>query len=115
MRVAYGTDPRIVLEMLTDIANKNSHVLAYPPPQALFHGFGENALNFELTFWAAQAVWFELKSEIGLTVLDALRKAGIEIPYPQRDLHVRSIDSSGKDETSSDPDAAAIKKTVAIR
>ena len=115
VRVAYGTDPKVVLGMLTDIANKNSHVLTYPPPQALFHGFGENALNFELTFWAAQAVWFELKSEIGLTVLDALRKAGIEIPYPQRDLHVRSIDSGGKEKTSSDPDAEAIKKTVAIR
>lgn len=115
VRVAYGADPKVVLDLLTDIANKNSHVLTYPPPQALFHGFGENALNFELTFWAAQAVWFELKSEIGLTVLDALRKAGIEIPYPQRDLHVRSIDSGGREVTPSDPDAEAIKKTVAIR
>lgn len=115
VRVAYGTDPRVVLEMLTDIANKNSHVLTYPPPQALFHGFGENALNFELTFWAAQAVWFDLKSEVGLTVLDALRKAGIEIPFPQRDLHVRSIDSAGQEKSAPDPDASATKKTVAIR
>lgn len=113
--VAYGSDPETVLALLTGIANKNSKVLAYPPPQALFHGFGENALNFELTFWAAQSVWFDLKSEIGMAVLRALRNSGIEIPYPQRDLHVRSIEPGGQQQSPADPDAEAIKKTVAIR
>ena len=113
--VGYSSDPEMVLQLLTDIANKNSRVLASPPPQASFVGFGENALNFELTFWAAQAVWWELKSEIGLAVLRALRKAGIEIPYPQRDLHVRSIDSDGKEEPTANPDTQGIKRPVPIR
>jgi potassium efflux system protein len=114
VQIAYGADPETVLQLLTDIANNNSKVLTYPPPQALFHGFGENALNFELTFWAAQAVWFELKSEIGLAVLHALRNAGIEIPYPQRELHVRSIESAGKQQSPAHPDAESIKKRMAI-
>jgi len=91
--VSYGANPEVVLELLTEIANRNDRVLTYPPPQTMFLGFGENALNFELTFWAPQSIWFELKSEIGLTVFRSLRKAGIEIPFPQRDLHLRNLDS----------------------
>jgi small-conductance mechanosensitive channel len=56
-------------------------------------GFGDSALNFELRFWAAQDVWFELKSEVGVAVFRSLREAGIEIPFPQRDLHLRSLDA----------------------
>jgi potassium efflux system protein len=112
--VSYSSDPEVVLQLLIDIANKNSRVLAHPPAQASFVGFGENALNFELTFWAAQAVWWELKSEIGLSVLRALRQAGIEIPYPQRELHLRSLDSH-VEKHSPDPDSQSIKKPVPIR
>lgn len=112
--VAYGTDPQVVLNILTEIAVKNPHVLAYPPPQTVFLGFGENALNFELSFWAAQSVWFELKSEIGLAVLQALRRAGIEIPYPQRDLHVRILQSLNKEEDSAAPKSATGKKVVGL-
>jgi small-conductance mechanosensitive channel len=112
--VAYGTDPQVVLKMLTEIAMKNPHVLAYPPPQTMFLGFGDNALSFELTFWAAQSMWFELKSEIGLAVLRALRQAKIEIPYPQRDLHVRILQSLNKEEDSAISESAAGKKVVGL-
>jgi potassium-dependent mechanosensitive channel len=112
--VSYGTDPKLVLDMLTEIAVKNPHVLAYPPPQTVFLGFGENALNFELTFWAAQSVWFELKSAVGLAVLQALRQAGIEIPYPQRDLHVRILQSLDKDESGAVSESAVSKKVVGL-
>ncbi len=112
--VSYGTDPKVVLHILTEIAVKNPHVLAYPPPQTVFLGLGENALNFELTFWAAQSVWFELKSEIGMAVLQALREAGIEIPYPQRDLHVRILQSLDKEQNAAVSESAASKKVVGL-
>ena len=49
----------------------------------------------ELRFWSAeQATWFQLQSEVAIAVAKALRKAGIEIPFPQRDLHVRSVDTA---------------------
>jgi small-conductance mechanosensitive channel len=111
--VAYGTDPQVVLKMLTEIAVKNPHVLTYPPPQTMFLGFGDNALSFELTFWAAQSMWFELKSEIGLAVLRTLRQAKIEIPYPQRDLHVRILQSL-KEEDPAISESAAGKKVVGL-
>jgi small-conductance mechanosensitive channel len=60
---------------------------------AFFMGFGDSALNFELRFWSArQDIWFQLKSEVTIGVSKALREAGIEIPFPQRDLHLRSVD-----------------------
>jgi len=92
--VSYGADPELALKILIDVASSNPRVLKDPKPEASFMGFGESALNFELRFWASQDVWFDLKSEIGLDVLRALRKAGIEIPYPQRDLHVRNVEQN---------------------
>ena len=91
--VSYGTDPELVLKLLIKVATSNSRVLSYPPPESIFMGFGDSALNFELRFWAAQNVWFELKSEAGIAVFRSLREAGIEIPFPQRDLHLRSLDA----------------------
>jgi small-conductance mechanosensitive channel len=93
--VAYGTDPERVLKLLVDVANSHPGVLRVRPPTAFFLGFGESALNFELRFWAAQQeMWFQLRSDVTVDVSKALRQAGIEIPYPQRDLHLRSIDVS---------------------
>ncbi|HET9164666.1 MAG TPA: hypothetical protein VFP11_01625, partial [Candidatus Angelobacter sp.] len=70
--------------------------------------------NVELRFWAAQSVWFELKSQISMAILESFRNAGIEIPYPQRDLRVRSIDSLAKEELPPVSNAPIIKKTVAL-
>jgi potassium efflux system protein len=98
--ISYGTDPQLALRLLTEIATSNPQVLHYPQPEALFLGFGESALNFELRFWAAQSTWFELKSQIGLAILQSFRQAGIDIPYPQRDLHVRSVESPIKEDVS---------------
>jgi len=114
VRVSYGTDPALALKLLMEIATSNPHVLAHPRPETLFLGFGESALNVELRFWAAQSVWFELKSQISMAILESFRNAGIEIPYPQRDLRVRSIDSPAKEELSSVSNAPIIKKTVAL-
>ena len=95
--VAYGTDPEPVLKLLVEVAESNPGVMRYPRPTAFFLGFGDSALNFELRFWSTQETWFGLKSEVAVGVAKALREAGIEIPFPQRDLHVRSIDVSVKE------------------
>jgi len=93
VRVAYGTDPECVLKLLVEVAETNPGVLRQRPPLAYFLGFGDSALNFELRFWSAeQATWFQLQSEVAIAVAKALQKAGIEIPFPQQDLHVRSFD-----------------------
>ncbi|HEY2547775.1 MAG TPA: mechanosensitive ion channel domain-containing protein [Candidatus Acidoferrum sp.] len=91
--VAYGTDPEQVIKLLVGVAESHPGVLLQRPPAAFFRGFGESALNFELRFWSAQQdTWLHLLSDVTVAVAKALRVAGIEIPFPQRDLHVRSVD-----------------------
>jgi potassium efflux system protein len=95
IRVAYGTDPERVIKLLVGVAESYPGVLLERPPMAFFMGFGESSLNFELRFWSAwQDTWFQLQSDVTVAVAKALREAGIEIPFPQRDLHVRSIDGA---------------------
>jgi potassium-dependent mechanosensitive channel len=90
--VAYGTDPERVIKLLVEVAQSHPGVLLARPPMAFFLGFGESALRFELRFWSDQQdTWFQLQSDVTVAVAKAIKEAGIEIPFPQRDLHVRSI------------------------
>jgi small-conductance mechanosensitive channel len=101
--VAYGTDPNIVLKILLDAANKHESVLTDPQPAAYFKGFGESSLDFELQFWVMQdSNWVRVRSDIAMTVMKRLEEAGIEIPFPQRDLHLRSVDEAAAVQGSAD-------------
>jgi small-conductance mechanosensitive channel len=90
--VAYGTDPHRVLALLEEVARSTPSVLNDPPPMAVFVGFGASSLDFLVRAWISD--YFEsvvTKSTLTLRVNDALKEAGIEIPFPQHDLHVRSV------------------------
>jgi small-conductance mechanosensitive channel len=90
--VKYGTDPKSVLELLVRAARSHEEVLEFPEPRALFRGFGESSLDFSVRFWTAGAEdWLRISSDVTVAINDALKEAGIEIPFPQRDLHVRSL------------------------
>ncbi len=91
--VAYGTDPNRVIELLEETAKGAPGVLPAPAPVAFFLGFGDSALQFEVRFWAPdQDAHIPLKSRVAVAINDALNAAAIEIPFPQRDLRVRSVD-----------------------
>jgi potassium efflux system protein len=93
--VAYGTDPERVIKLLVGVAQSHPGVLLERPPMAFFMGFGESALKFELRFWSdRQDAWFQLQSDVTVAVAKAIEEAGIDIPFPQRDLHLRSIGAS---------------------
>ena len=88
--VAYGSAPEKVLELLLAVAHAHPGVLAQPPPEALFMGFGESALNFELHAWTGRFnQWALIRSELGVAVYAALRDVGLEIPFPQREVRLR--------------------------
>jgi small-conductance mechanosensitive channel len=88
--VAYGTPPGEVLELLRAVAAAHPQVLAHPAPTALFLGFGESAMNFALYAWTAHFDrWAEIRSDLNVAVYAALQKAGIEIPFPQHEVHLR--------------------------
>lgn len=87
--VAYGTDPEEVLAMLRRIAGGHPFVLEQPAPVALFTGFGDNALTFQLFCWTDRFDrWGGTRSELAVAINKALAEAGIEIPFPQRDMRV---------------------------
>ncbi len=89
--VAYGTDPEIVLELIKKVAAEHPNVLKIPAPWALFDGFGDSSLNFRIRIWTTMDTGLSTKSEVTVAVYDALSDAGIEIPFPQRDLHIKSL------------------------
>jgi len=93
--VAYGTDPHRVMEILKSVAVAHPEVLKYPEPSVVFLEFGQSSLNFRLMFWAATFDdFFRIRSEIHVAVNDALKEAGVTIPFPQRDLHVKGLPES---------------------
>lgn len=91
--VSYGSDPAKVREILMASARSHPDVLHDPPPDVLFVGFGDSALNFELRVWTIRQVQTPrvLASDLYFTVFGAFKQEGIEIPFPQRDLHLRSV------------------------
>jgi small-conductance mechanosensitive channel len=96
--VAYGTDPERMLEILRDVAEENRTVLDDPAPEAVFKGFGPSALDFALSCWIPRfEEGFSVRSALAIAICRKLREAGIEIPFPQQDLHLRSVDAPARD------------------
>ena len=88
--VAYGNDPEQVIALLEGVAAGQPDVLKEPGPQALFLGFGPSSLDFVLRVWTAR---YDLagvvRSRLLVALHGALRDAGIEIPFPQQEVHLR--------------------------
>ena len=96
--VKYGTDPRKVLQILRNIADKHEEVLNDPEPLCVFSAHGESSLDFRLLCWIPDAnKRLLIASDLTVEVNEALKKAGIEIPFPQRDLHLRSVEGNVMD------------------
>jgi len=88
--IAYGSDPAQVLKLLEGAAANVTEVQKAPPPRALFVGFGDSSLDFRLFAWVESIdIGLQAQNSLRMAVLRALDEAGIEIPFPQRDLHIR--------------------------
>jgi small-conductance mechanosensitive channel len=90
--VAYGSDPARVIGLLTDVALAHPLVRGNPKPFALFLGFGESSLNFTVRAWTDSLDWPMVRSDVALAIHAAFKESGIEIPFPQRELRLRSGD-----------------------
>lgn len=90
--VAYGSDIDHVIATLEQVAADNPEVCETPAARVRFRTFGESSLDFELLCWIARPVdRGRLKHELNCAVYKAFAANSIEIPYPQRDLHVRTM------------------------
>ena len=90
--VGYGADPRAVEEALLAAAGRSDNALKDPAPSVFFRGFGNSSLDFELACWTAVMLHRRsaFQSEVNFLIHEELTRRGIEIPFPQRDLHIRS-------------------------
>jgi small-conductance mechanosensitive channel len=90
--VAYGSDVNKVREVLIAAAREHPATLSEPAPTAYLEKFGESSIDFELVAWSREMSYRprRFKSDLNFLIDKHLRAAGIEIPRPQRDLHIRS-------------------------
>ena len=93
--VAYGSDIDHVIDTLQEVAEANADILTNPAPRVRFRQFGDSSLNFELLGWIADpANRGRVTHELNCAVYKAFAAHDIEIPFPQRDLHVRTMPES---------------------
>ena len=90
--IAYGSDTDRAIEVLKQVARDSRRVLRDPPPEVLFLSFGDSSLSFELrVFVHSPAQLFPARHDLHMSIDKAFREAGIQIAFPQRDLHLRSM------------------------
>ncbi|TNF47534.1 MAG: mechanosensitive ion channel [Bacteroidetes bacterium] len=89
--VAYGSDVEDVIQCLTETLKKHPKVESKPVPFVRFVNFGESSLDFQLIFWTKETFLVEnVKSDIRRSVYKELNERNIVIPFPQRDLHIKT-------------------------
>ncbi len=91
VRVAYGSNLSAVKDALVDAANEHPDILSEPAPQVWFTGFGQSSLMLNLLVWITQPrKQFQIKSDLYFRIDEILRDRHVEIPFPQRELHLRN-------------------------
>jgi len=87
--VKYGSEVERVMEVLLNCAKEHSQILVNPAPYVLFNEFADSYLGFELRCWTSNYNdWISIRSEILVAIDKIFKKEGIQIPFPQRDLHI---------------------------
>jgi len=91
--VSYKADPELVLDILKRVADQSPSLLREPAPSAVFENFGDSALMFSLRAFVPDVTRrLSIESDLRIAIARAFRDAGIEIPYPQHDIHLRDLD-----------------------
>ncbi|MCA9322157.1 MAG: mechanosensitive ion channel, partial [Planctomycetes bacterium] len=91
--VAYGSDVALVKKVLLDVAKRDQRLLERPRAEVAFRAFGESELSFELLVWLAtpdMTARRRILSDLNSAIDAAFARTGIQIPFPQRDLHIRT-------------------------
>ncbi|QKV17337.1 mechanosensitive ion channel family protein [Oricola thermophila] len=93
--VSYDSDPKLVRELLMDIAQDHPRILSNPEPFVVFSNFGDSSLDFELRAYLADINYMlTVSSEVRFAVFERFKAAGIEIPFPQRDVNLRIVNDA---------------------
>jgi potassium efflux system protein len=110
--IAYGSDTKLAEKLLMQVARKNPRVISKPAPDAVFKGFGDNSLNFELRVYIdGISDYIPMLHELNLAIDNAFKEAGVTIAFPQRDVH---LDATGPLEVRVVSDPAQPLKTDGV-
>ncbi len=91
--VSYNADPHQVRETLIEVAKSTDGILNFPEPSASFDDFGASSLDFTLRCFVADVNYsLSAKTQLRLAIFDRFKELGIEIPFPQQDIHLRDLD-----------------------
>lgn len=97
VQISYADDPEAAMEVLTQAAQTSQRVLQDPTPAARLMGFGDSGIDLELRVWISdpQLGVNNVRSELNIAIWKGFKAAGITIPYPQQDLHVKELPAPG--------------------
>jgi len=106
--VSYSSDMDRVLQVLSDTAAEHPMVLDDPAPEARIVGFGDSSVDCQLLAWIPNPEYrIRVLADLYRAVWHSLQEARIEIPFPQRDLHLRSVVTTEQPLASTGPDKSA--------
>lgn len=90
--VSYNEDPEKIKKLLLEVANGNPGILKSPEPYILFEGYGDSSLNFLVMVWTSEYIDRPriLRSEMYYKIFSTFKEHNVEIPFPQRDIHIKS-------------------------
>lgn len=88
--IAYASDPRQAIRVIRDALQSLPGLSAARTPQVGIHGFGDSAIDIGIRLWARTEQVFEVRYQANLAIFEALKAAAIEIPFPQRDVHLHN-------------------------
>src|SRR6059036_3291023 len=112
--VAYGSDIAKAREALLAAGRENPNTLKDPAPSVFLQKFGDNSIEFELVVWSSEmsARPSRYRSDLNFAIEQKFREAGIELPFPQRDLHIRSgtlkVENVTEPETTKPPESTDV-------
>jgi small-conductance mechanosensitive channel len=114
LSTVFSADPRRTIGLLVDIARSVDGVSFSPAPHAIVTGLTAGALDFSVRAWTTEfADWVQVRSELAMKIRDGLGEAGIEVPLPQRDLHLRSVSRDAAAELSRGTERGPIRAGAA--
>lgn len=90
--VSYSSDPELVRDILLKCAREHPNVLRYPEPFVVWKDFGASSLDFEIRAYIRDiGMGLSVRTDLRFAIFRALKEAGVEIPFPQRDLHIKTM------------------------
>ncbi|MBT8473261.1 MAG: mechanosensitive ion channel [Marinicaulis sp.] len=111
--VSYGSDPEQVKAILMKCAEENEFIVSYPEPYIVWKDFGASSLDFELrAFLGDVSKSLQVRSELRFAIFAALAEAGVEIPFPQQDVYIKSMpdafSAAAKSDIQENPDGDTV-------